>query len=73
MPAIDLTLTPLHAPHQVAGAMTRTLALLATLLVAVGAALLVLGLSGSWTGGDLHQSHHRPDRPSASSSPTSGR
>lgn len=74
MPAIHLTLTPLRTPSRlVAGTTMRTLALLTTLLVAIGAALLVLELSGSWTRGDLHQSHHRPDRPSASSSPTSGR
>jgi len=72
MPAVHLTLTPLRAPSRVAGTTMRTLALLATLLVAVGAALLVLGLSGSWTRGDLHQFHHRPDRPSASSGATSG-
>ena len=34
--------------------------LLASVVVAIVAAVVILHLSGAWTGGDLHRFHHRP-------------
>jgi len=44
----------------VAGTLARSLTLLATVIVAIVAAVVILRLSGSWTGGDLHRFHHQP-------------
>jgi len=73
VPAARLVPTSWHGPNRPAGATTRVLALLATLIIAVLAAAIVLRLSGAWTNGGLDRfHHHRPDRPSAFTSQTTG-
>ena len=58
VPAARLALT--RWPSRLAGTPARGLTLLATVVVAATAAVIILQLSGSWTGGDLHRFHHRP-------------
>jgi len=58
VPAARLTLT--RWPSRLAGTPARGLTLLATVVVAAIAAVIILRLSGSWTGGDLHRFHHQP-------------
>jgi len=58
VPAARLALT--RWPSRLAGTPARGLTLLATVVVAAIAAVIILRLSGSWTGGDLHRFHHQP-------------
>jgi len=58
VPAARLALT--RRPSRLAGTPARGLTLLATVVVAATAAVIILRLSGSWTGGDLHRFHHQP-------------
>lgn len=70
-PAVVLTMNR-HPAERVDGTAARVLALLTTTVAAVGVALVVLGLSSSWTGGNLERSRPRPPRPAASSSHLGG-
>ena len=60
VPAAGLVLASESRPNRLAGTLARSLTLLATVVVAIVAAVVILRLSGAWTGGDLHQFHHRP-------------
>ncbi len=60
VPAARLALASESRSTRVAGMLARSLTLLATVIVAAIAAVIILRLSGSWTGGDLHHFHHQP-------------
>jgi len=60
VPAARLALASESRSNRVAGTLARSLTLLATVIVAIVAAVIILRLSGSWTGGDLHRFHHQP-------------
>jgi len=60
VPAARLALASESRSSRVAGTPARSLTLLATVIVAATAAVIILQLSGSWTGGDLHRFHHQP-------------
>jgi hypothetical protein len=59
VPAARLALAAENRSNRVAGTLARSLTMLATVIVAAIAAVIILRLSGSWTGGDLHRFHHR--------------
>jgi len=60
VPAARLALASENRSNRVAGTLARSLTLLATVVLAAIAAVIILRLSGSWTGGDLHRFHHQP-------------
>ncbi len=60
VPAARLALASENRPTRVAGTLARSLTLLATVIVAIVAVIVILRLSGAWTGGDLHRFHPRP-------------
>ncbi len=60
VPAARLALASESRPTRVAGTLARSLTLLATVVLAIVAAVIILRLSGAWTGGDLHRFHPRP-------------
>jgi len=60
VPAARLALASESRPSRVAGTLARSLTLLATVVLAIVAVIVILRLSGAWTGGDLHRFHPRP-------------
>jgi len=60
VPAARLALASESRSTRVAGTLARSLTLFATVVLAIVAAVIILRLSGAWTGGDLHRFHPRP-------------